>query len=126
MANKNKYTLKQIKEAIEKAGGFISVACKSLGCTRMTVYNYMEKYPELKEVVSDIREHYLDIAEATLIQKIKKGNTPELLFYLKTQGKNRGYVEKQQIDLSSNDQQINKIEIEIVKPKGNNSTTKES
>ena len=82
MANKNKYTLEQIKDAINKAGGFITIACKSLGCTRKTIYNYIEKYPELKEVVSDIREHYLDIAEHSLIQKVKDGNTPELLFYL--------------------------------------------
>ena len=122
MANKNKYTLDQIKDAINKAGGFISIACKSLGCTRKTIYNYIDKYPELKDVVNDIREHYLDIAEASLIQKVKDGNTPELLFYLKTQGKKRGYVEKQQIDLSSGDNQINKIEIEIVKPKGNKNT----
>lgn len=122
MANKNKYTLEQIKDAIHKAGGFISIACKSLGCTRRTVYNYIDKYPELKEVVTDIREHYLDIAEASLIQKVKDGNTPELLFYLKTQGKKRGYIEKQQIDLSSGEEQINKIEIEIIKPKGNKNT----
>tara|TARA_R100000655_G_scaffold110106_1_gene167681 strand:+ start:301 stop:672 length:372 start_codon:yes stop_codon:yes gene_type:complete len=122
MANKNKYTLEQIKDAINKAGGFISIACKSLGCTRKTIYNYIEKYPELKEVVNDIREHYLDIAEASLIQKVKDGNTPELLFYLKTIGKTRGYVEKQQIDLSSGDDQIKKIEIEIIKPKGNENT----
>jgi len=118
MANKNKYSLEQIKDAITKAGGFISIACKSLGCTRKTIYNYMEKYPEIKEVVSDIREHYLDIAEASLIQKVKDGNTPELLFYLKTIGKTRGYIEKQQLDLQSGDNKINKIEIEIVKPKG--------
>ena len=122
MANKNKYSLEQIKDAITKAGGFITIACKSLGCTRKTIYNYLEKYPELKEVVADIREHYLDIAEASLIQKVKDGNTPELLFYLKTQGKKRGYVEKQQIDLSSGDDQINKIEIEIIKDKGNENT----
>ena len=117
MANKNKYTYEQVKDAIKKAGGFISMACKSLGCTRKTIYNYLDKYPELKDVVNDIREHYLDIAEASLIQKVKDGNTTELLFYLKTQGKNRGYVEKQQLDLSSGDNQINKVEIEIVKPK---------
>ncbi|QDP54441.1 MAG: hypothetical protein GOVbin7581_23 [Prokaryotic dsDNA virus sp.] len=117
MANKDKYTLEQIKDAIQKAGGFISIACKSLGCTRKTIYNYIEKYPELKETLLEIRESYLDIAEASLIQKVKKGNTPELLFYLKTIGKARGYIEKQQLDLTSGEEQINKIEIEIVKPK---------
>ena len=47
MANTNRYTKEQIKDAITKAGGFISIACKSLSCTRKTIYNYLDKYPEL-------------------------------------------------------------------------------
>tara|TARA_R100000781_G_C3973427_1_gene90971 strand:+ start:99 stop:482 length:384 start_codon:yes stop_codon:yes gene_type:complete len=126
MANKNKYTKEQLQQAIQNSGGFVSVASNNLNCTRKTIYNYLEKYPELKEMLQDIKEQYLDMAEAKLIEKIRSGATPELLFYLKTQGKSRGYVEKQQIDLSSNDEQINKIEIEIVKSKGNDSPRKES
>ena len=114
MANKHKYTVEQIKDAITKAGGFISIACKSLGCTRKTIYNYMDKYPELKEQVSDIREHYLDIAEASLIQKVKDGKTPELIFYLKTQGKKRGYTEKSEIDVTTNGKAITDIKIEVI------------
>ena len=114
MANKDKYTLEQVKEAIIKAGGFISIACKSLGCTRKTIYNYLDKYPELKEQVSDIREHYLDIAEASLIQKVKDGKTPELIFYLKTQGKKRGYTERSDIDITSGGKSISEIKIEVI------------
>ena len=114
MANKNKYTIEQIKDAITKAGGFISIACKSLGCTRKTIYNYLDKYPELKEQVSDIREHYLDIAEASLIQKVKDGNTPELIFYLKTQGKKRGYTERSDLDITSGGKSISEIKIEVI------------
>lgn len=126
MANKDKFTRETIKQAIENSGGFVSVASRQLNCTRKTIYNYLDKYPELKEALQDIKEQYLDMAEAKLIEKIRAGATPELLFYLKTQGKSRGYIEKQQLDLSSNDEQINKIEIEIIKPKGNNSTSEKS
>jgi len=126
MANKNKYTKEQVQQAIQNSGGFVSVVSANLQCTRKTIYNYLDKYPELKEILQDIKEQYLDMAEAKLIEKIRAGATPELLFYLKTQGKSRGYIEKQQIDLSSNDEQINKIEIEIVKPKGNSSTGEKS
>jgi len=114
MANKHKFTVEQIKEAITKAGGFISIACKSLNCTRKTIYNYLDKYPELKEQVADIREHYLDIAEASLIQKVKDGNTPELIFYLKTQGKKRGYTEKSDLDITSDGKSISEIKIEVI------------
>ena len=106
MANTNRYTKEQIKDAITKAGGFISIACKSLSCTRKTIYNYLDKYPELKDVVNDIREQYLDIAEASLIKKVKDGATAELIFYLKTQGRKRGYWEKQQMDMTTDDEPI--------------------
>ena len=112
MANKDKYTEKQIAQALEKAGGFLSVASKSLGCTRRTIYNYLERYPNLKELCDDIREQYLDLGEAELLKKIKKGSTPELIFFLKTKGKSRGYVEKQELDISSGNEPI-KININL-------------
>jgi len=42
----------------------------------------------------------LDNAESMLYTKVLAGSTPELLFFLKTQGKRRGYVEKQQVEHS--------------------------
>tara|TARA_R110002051_G_scaffold22744_1_gene58447 strand:- start:100 stop:453 length:354 start_codon:yes stop_codon:yes gene_type:complete len=112
MANKNKYTEEQIKDAVTKAGGFISIACKSLNCTRKTIYNYMDKYPELKEVVVDIREQYLDVAEAALIKNVKDGRSSDIKYFLNTQGKKRGYVEKSELDITSGDEPI-KINIKI-------------
>tara|TARA_R110002020_G_scaffold130044_1_gene291051 strand:+ start:1430 stop:1786 length:357 start_codon:yes stop_codon:yes gene_type:complete len=112
MANKERFTVNQMKEALEKAGGFLSVAAEMLGCTRKTIYNYLDRYSELKEVCEDIREKYLDLGENELIKKIKKGSTPELIFFLKTRGKHRGYVEKQELDISSGNEPI-KININL-------------
>ncbi|QDP64654.1 MAG: hypothetical protein Unbinned4585contig1001_18 [Prokaryotic dsDNA virus sp.] len=112
MANKNRYTEEQIKDSLIKAGGFVSIACKSLKCTRKTIYNYIDKYPQLKDVVKDIREQYLDVAEAALIKNVKDGKTTDIIFYLKTQGKKRGYVEKSELDITSGDEPI-KININI-------------
>lgn len=112
MANKNKYTKEQIKDAVIKAGGFISIACKSLNCTRKTIYNYMDKYPELKETIIDIREQYLDVAEAALIKNVKDGKSNDIKYFLNTQGKKRGYVEKSELDITSGDEPI-KINIKI-------------
>lgn len=96
MANKDRYNIEQLKEAFTKSGGFISLACKMLDCTRKTLYNYLKKYPELQEHLDDIREGYLDMAESGLISHIKEKDKQCLFFYLKTQGKNRGYVERQE------------------------------
>ena len=68
----------------------------------------------------------LDFAESQLHKQIQDNSTSATIFYLKTQGKKRGYVERQELDLSSGNEQINKIEIEIVEPKGNNSSQKKS
>jgi hypothetical protein len=38
-----------------------------------------------------------DLAEMKLLSAIREGKTAELLFYLKTKGKKRGYVERQEI-----------------------------
>ena len=68
----------------------------------------------------------LDFAESQLHKQIQDNSTSATIFYLKTQGKKRGYVERQELDLSSGNEQINKIEIEIVEPKGNSSSQEKS
>ena len=45
----------------------------------------------------EARESMLDTAEATLYDKIAAGDTTALIFFLKTEGKSRGYVERQEI-----------------------------
>jgi len=108
MANKDKYSIKQVEEALNKSGGFISMACKLLDCTRQTIHNYLTKYPELKERLNDIHATYDDIIEAKLIEKAKRGDTRELLWYTthKNSFKDRGYNNKQELDITSNDEKI--------------------
>jgi hypothetical protein len=45
---------------------------------------------------------------------------------LQHKGHKRGYVQRQNINLTSNEEDIKKIEIEIIESKGNSSPTKES
>ena len=49
---------------------------------------------EFKEKIDDIKNIALDFVESKLIGKIKEGDIVAILFYLKTQGKKRGYVER--------------------------------
>ena len=57
---------------------------------------------------------------------ISKVRVWSIIFYLQHKGHKRGYIQQQNINLTSNDEEIKKIEIEIVKPKGNSSSTEES
>jgi hypothetical protein len=39
----------------------------------------------------------VDVAESKLMAKIDAGDTTAIIFFLKTQGKGRGYVERQEV-----------------------------
>ena len=118
MANKEKFTPDRIAEALKKNAGFITFTAAALNCTRKTIYNYIEKYPELKDVIEDIRESMDDIAEAALIKNIKEGSTQEILYYHKRRLGHRGYGDNHSIDITSNNEPI-KINIDL--GDGNNS-----
>jgi hypothetical protein len=98
MAN-NGFTAAQVIEAIRKSRGFVSTIAKRLGCERTYIYKLIEKYPTAKEALENEREGVKDFAEGKLIQQIDAGNVTAIIFYLKTQAKDRGYVEKQEISL---------------------------
>lgn len=94
---KQRYTFKEVKKALEEAKGFLTVAAASLGCTYITVLNYIDRFPELVEVRKEAREKMKDYAETTLLSKIQKGDVACLLFFLKCQAKDRGYIERQEL-----------------------------
>lgn len=77
--------------------GNISISCEASGISRQTYYNWYKDDPSFRRRVMDIEERNLDLAEMKLLNAIREGKTAELLFYLKTKGKKRGYVERQEI-----------------------------
>lgn len=85
-----------IEKAIVKAFGNLSTAAKSLSVDRATLYKWIEQ-ESLEEAVQEGRNTRLDFVESKLDQKINSGDTTAIIFFLKTQGKNRGYVERQEI-----------------------------
>ena len=110
-SNKIEHTKKALIEALEKSLGVVTTACKLVGVTRTTFYQYVKDDPEFAEAVKDIDEVTIDFAESQLHKQIKDGNTTATIFYLKTKGKKRGYVEKTEIDFSTD----NNEEIPIIK-----------
>jgi hypothetical protein len=93
----NGKSAKQYAEAIRNARGFVSVAARQLGVSRSSVYNAINKHASVKEAVIDAREAMTDLAEGKLLGLINDENPTAIIFYLKTQGKDRGYVERQEL-----------------------------
>lgn len=87
-------------EAMRKHMGVVALACKACDIARETHYDWLKTDAAYKESVETIKEETLDFAESKLLQKINSGDTVSILFYLKTQGKKRGYIEKQEVDVT--------------------------
>ena len=96
---KQRYTVEQIKEALTKSQGFKTPAAKVLGCSLNTVENYVNRYPTLQAHLAELREGQFDFAEGKLLMKMKEGDVASIIFFLKTKAKERGYVEKFQLEL---------------------------
>ena len=45
----------------------------------------------MSEALHDARQKLIDTAEEWLFQRIEEGDTTALIFFLKTQGRSRGY-----------------------------------
>tara|TARA_R110002153_G_scaffold32752_12_gene99102 strand:+ start:3220 stop:3651 length:432 start_codon:yes stop_codon:yes gene_type:complete len=119
--NKTESKKLQMLEALEKSLGVVSSAAKSVGIDRSTHYDWINKDSErfdntYSEAVKMIEGVALDFVESQLFQKIqgvkkvietdggkeivykKEPDTAAIIFYLKTKGKKRGYIEKIQTE----------------------------
>ena len=99
-----KFTKRQDKflKALEDCSGNITAACMKSGIkSRNTVYQWM-KNPEFKEVVDAINEASIDYVESKLMSLIQQENPTAIIFYLKTKGKKRGYIESQENIINGN------------------------
>ena len=96
-----KFTEKQLIEALQSCGGFRTATAKLLNVSRSAVSNRINKSPKLLQIVDDIEESRLDIAESALINALKDGDPWAIQFYLKRKGQRRGYIEKQELEVST-------------------------
>lgn len=96
--NKQNSTLKKaMLEALEKSLGVVTTACKQVGIDRGTHYNWLKNDEEYKDQVKALENIVLDFAESQLHKQILDGNTTATIFLLKTKGKSRGYIERQEV-----------------------------
>lgn len=110
---------REILNALEEKKGIVSAACKSIGLARSTYYLWLGSDTEFKAAVDEIQDVALDYVEGKLFEKIegvqvRKGvddngddivydqppSDTAIIFYLKTKGKKRGYIERTEHELT--------------------------
>lgn len=95
---KTQQNKKRLIEAMTKSLGIVTQACTAAKLDRKTYYDYYNNDPEFKKEIDDIQNIAIDFVEGKLMQNINEGDVTSSIFYLKTKGKNRGYVERQEIE----------------------------
>lgn len=102
-------------EALTNNLGNVTKSAEQIGIHRQTHYDWINDDPEYKAAVDSLKNVALDFAEEQL-RKLMEGaerqalthdgevvtikdapNTSAVIFYLKTQGKQRGYIERQEL-----------------------------
>nr|AKH47390.1 hypothetical protein [uncultured marine virus] len=101
MATKSNILKGNLLEALEKSLGVVTTACKIVDCNRSTFYKYYNNDSKFRESVDELQNLTLDFAESQLHKQIKEGNTTATIFYLKTKGKRRGYIERKEVEMTA-------------------------
>lgn len=83
--------------AIRKANGNVSLAAQAIGCSRTALYDRISADTDLQKAIQECRDRRLDIAEDYLWAAVVRGEFPAIRFFLMTQGKTRGYTERQEV-----------------------------
>ncbi len=100
MADKSDTKKEHMIEALGKSLGVVTTACQTAGISRDTHYRWLKEDPDYKRRVHELDNIALDFAESHLHMLIKDGSAAATIFYLKTKGKRRGYVERQEVELA--------------------------
>jgi len=96
--------------------GNITISCEAAGVSRGMYKSWCDNDPEFRKRLAEIEpeEIMLDFGEQKLMERIARGDTLATMFLLKTKGKRRGYIEKQEV--AHEGDVVKQITVNIVRP----------
>lgn len=103
MGRPREYTCEDMIDALKATKGMVYAAAERLGCSHVTVYNYIHKYPSVEEAFEHERGRMLDQAEIRLYQAVNEGEVWAIQFALKLLGGGRGYASKSKQEITGTD-----------------------
>lgn len=85
-----------VEAKLRELHGNMAAVARHFGVTRAAVWKYVQERPALVEVTKDCRETMKDHAESALYRSVMNSEPWAVKWYLGTQAKDRGYVERQE------------------------------
>lgn len=89
----------QMIKALESCYGIVTDACQIVGISRVTHYEWAKEDSDYAKAAEETRSRLIDLAERKLTDNIKEGKEASIMFALKCLAKERGYLEKAQIEV---------------------------
>jgi transposase-like protein len=92
-----RYTTEEIIKSLRSTNGLVSLAARQLGCTTQTIYLRARNTASVQQAIEDSRAELVDHAELALRAAILGRESWAVALTLRTLGRNRGYVERQEV-----------------------------
>jgi hypothetical protein len=103
-----KLHVKLVAAKLREVHGNAAAASRHFGVNRTSMWRFIQKHPQLQEVLSECRETMKDMAESQLYNQVLAGDPGQVRFFLSSQAKDRGYVPRTETT------QVGAVRVEIV------------
>lgn len=99
--------------AIRHHGAILSLVARALGSSRQNVHQRVKSSPKLRDLVRDVEDELLDIAEAHIITAVRRGDPSIVRWYMKNKGASRGYGRQSASAASISEQELEGIVVSV-------------
>ena len=93
-----RYSQRQVIDALVASRGLVTYAADRLACAPNTIYAYCNRYSKVRAARDAARERQLDVAEDRLFSALDAGEPWAIQFVLTRLGRRRGYGDRLEID----------------------------
>jgi hypothetical protein len=101
-----------LEKAIPGTGGIISQIATKIGMSWHAIDDGIKRY-QLEDKIMIEQEKNLDLAETQIVRAMQNGDVQTCKWFLATKGKQRGYVERTEVDDMGARNQIDALRAQI-------------
>lgn len=94
---------KRLIEALSLNGSNIYKSCEAVGVSLSSFYEWKKKDPEFAKAYEETLTHQFDFVESKLFNLIKNENPKAIIYWLRCKGADKGYIERNQLDVNTNE-----------------------
>jgi hypothetical protein len=115
-ARKSKLNSEHIAASLTRTKGNVYLSAKELGVSRSALLAQIYQNKHLQQILEDERQGMVDIAESKMLQAIMDKQGWAIIYTLKTQGKKRGWSDKEEKQVVTDEKTIVELPAKVPLP----------